>query len=182
MALLRLCPYLAFRTCVPVIAEWVQCFAMTLVPSVATRVICFSPLSIGVSRFLACVAFFLYYQVSFARLRSRIRSALFLIHRLSTYGPLAFLVRSPGAPAASSDYHVDVDGKATWDLAFINASTDFLGHTTLQTKFMGLQKERCGAHVAVFSSMIDVNDYAFGRVPSPVAGDFSFKNSLLRAD
>lgn len=63
------------------------------------------------------------------------------------------------APAASPDYHVDVEHEAKQDLADSNAAGDPLKHVVLRTKFTALREACRHAESAVPSSIVDVVDF-----------------------
>lgn len=85
-----------------------------------------------------------------------------------------------GAPAASPEYYVDMDGEADWDLVNLNAADEQFAYISLKAKFTELQ-EACGrAEVVDRLSTMNVVDFALGRTSAPVAGDANCVDLLPR--
>lgn len=80
-------------------------------------------------------------------------------HRSDVTSPQAI---DSGVHATSPDYYIDLDCKTDWDLPELNSVGEPSEHTVLKTKFTELQEACCPAGAFVFSSIVDVADFALG--------------------
>lgn len=82
-------------------------------------------------------------------------------------------------PAASVNYHVEVDGELVSYLEDVIVEDESLKHTVLKKNFIRLQETCRQTDIAVRSSMKIVFDFVFERVSNSVAGNV-FSNDPSR--
>lgn len=83
-----------------------------------------------------------------------------------------------GTPATSSNYYVDVDGKADWEFPDLHAAEEPLEHTLLETKHTELQEAYRRIDFVLSSSILDEVYFSFGCITAPGAKHTSSNDTL----
>lgn len=78
-----------------------------------------------------------------------------------------------GALSTSFNFYVDVEGKAHWKLAILNAVDAALELVVLKTKFAEHQQTFRRADIVATSSILDAVCFALRRVSALVSGEVS---------
>lgn len=85
-----------------------------------------------------------------------------------------------GAPATYTDFNVDLNDEADWDLAGSAETDQPLDHTVYVAKFTYLGEACCRADATFLSSLIDVVGFGVWRVLASATGAVSFDVALHR--